>query len=87
MKEWLDKQKEIERDVLDAASQQAHEVVDQLLPQIKLAAMENDMVVKVNLELTFDFKNDETKVSCLGAVTFPVRVVEARSIKVEDEKR
>ncbi len=85
MKEWLDRQKEIEGDVLNAAAQQAYEVVDQLLPQIRLAAMENNMVVKTNLEITFDFSDEETKVSCLGAVTFPVRVVEARSIKVEDD--
>ena len=84
MKKWLDNQKEIEKDVLNAASQQAYDVVDQLLPQIRLAAMENNMVVKTNLEITFDFSDGETKVSCLGAVTFPVRVVEAKSVKVED---
>lgn len=86
MKEWLDRQKDIEGEVLEAASQQAYEVVDQLLPQIRLAAMENSMVVKANLEITFDFSDKETKVSCLGAVTFPVKVVEAQSVKVNDKE-
>lgn len=84
MKEWLDKQKEVEQEILDAASQQAYEVIDQLLPQIRLSAMEGGMKVKVNLEIAFDFTEGKTDLSSVGAVTFPVRVVEAQSIKIDE---
>jgi hypothetical protein len=81
MKEWLEDQKGIEKETLDIVCQQAVEVVDQLIPQIRLCAIESGEVVKVNLEIQFDF-GKETTLSTIGAVAWPPRIVEATSVTI-----
>lgn len=81
MKEWLEDQKGIEKETLDLVCQQTIEVVDQLIPQIRLCAIESGEAVKVNLEIEFDF-GKKTKLSTMGAVAWPPRIVEASAVQV-----
>tara|TARA_Y100001968_G_scaffold21559_1_gene16999 strand:- start:674 stop:922 length:249 start_codon:yes stop_codon:yes gene_type:complete len=71
MKDWLDRQAKIEKDVLDVVSAQVRGVVDDLLPQIRLAALENNMQSNISVDVSFDFENDTTEISCAGFVQFP----------------
>ena len=73
MKDWLEKQGSIEKDVLDAVAAQARGVADDLLPQIRLAALENEMSAVVELKINFGFENDETKIWSVGEVQFPAK--------------
>ena len=81
MKEWLEDQKGIEQETLDIVCQQTVEVVDQLIPQIRLCAIESGEAVKVNLEIEFAF-GKKTTLSTIGAVAWPPRIVEAASVTV-----
>ena len=55
MKEWLDSQKKIEKDLLKELGLQCRDIIDLLLPQIRLAALENDNQTTVDIRLEFDF--------------------------------
>ena len=71
MKKWLDKQKNQEKDMLDAVGIQVREVVEDLIPQLRLCAMENEMLSDLRLNIHFEFNEDNTEVWSEGQVYFP----------------
>ena len=75
MKDWLKKQGEIEKDLIRTCGGQTEVVIDDLLPQIRLAAIENGGVATLQMTIDFQFSEDgaETKVITQGAVTFPAK--------------
>jgi len=81
MKDWLDRQAKIEKDILDAVGAQVRGITDDLLPQIRLAALENEMTSTINVAVTFDFDDDTTEISSEGSVSFPAK--HASSAKIE----
>ena len=80
MKDWLANQKSIEKDILKAAGGQARGVVDDLLPQIRLAALENEMQATIQMEIHFDFDGDKTEIVTEGRVQFPAKHSSSASI-------
>ena len=72
MKEWLDSQKKIEKDLLKELGFQCRDIIDLLLPQIRLAALENDNKTSVTINLDFDF-NKGALVKGEGSVAFPAK--------------
>lgn len=72
MKEWLDSQKKIEKDLIKEIGFQCRDLIDLLLPQIRLAALENDNKTSVTINLSFDFAKGAT-VRGEGSVTFPAK--------------
>jgi len=82
MKDWLDRQAKIEKDVLDVVSGQVRGIVDDLLPQIRLAALENEMQSTITVDVSFDFDNDTTEVSCVGSVQFPPKHSSSATVTV-----
>ena len=71
MKEWLENQKKQEKSMLDAVSIQARQVADELVPQVRLCAMENEMCADILIKVHFEFEDDKTDIWSEGAVDFP----------------
>jgi len=73
MKDWLEHQADIEKDVLDAVGSQVRGVVDDLLPQIRLAALENQMEAVANVTIYFTFEGEKTGIHSEASVQFPAK--------------
>ena len=73
IKDWLDNQTGIEKEVLDTVAGQVRGITDDLLPQIRLAAIENEMQSVVKIEIHFDFDDDKTEIRAEGSVQFPAK--------------
>ena len=71
MKEWLEKQKSQEKNMLDAVSIQAKQITDDLVPQVRLCALENEMCADILIKVHFEFNDDKTEIWSEGAVDFP----------------
>ena len=71
MKEWLENQKKQEKSMLDAVSIQARQVADELVPQVRLCAMENEMCADILIKVHFEFDEKKTEIWSEGAVDFP----------------
>jgi hypothetical protein len=71
MKKWLDKQKDQEKHMLEAVNIQVREVVEDLIPQIRLSALENEMMSDVRLNIHFEFNEKNTEIWSEGQVYFP----------------
>jgi len=71
MKDWLEKQKLQENDVLDSVGIQARQIAEDLIPQIRLCALENENVSDVLIKVHFEFDDTKTEIWTEGAVSFP----------------
>ena len=71
MKKWVEKQKDHEKDVLDEVAIQARQVVDDLIPQVRLCALENEMQSSILIKVNFEFDDKKTEIWSEGAVDFP----------------
>ena len=72
MKDWLDSQNRIEKDLLIELGRQCRDLLDLLLPQIRLAALENDNKTSVTINLDFDLSKG-VAVKGEGSVAFPAK--------------
>ena len=82
LKDWLERQAEKEEILLDAASDQYRVLLDGLLPQVRLAALENGMEAVTEVITTFNFEEDAITVTMEGRVEFPAKVTEVDSITI-----
>ena len=57
--------------MLDAVSIQAKQIADDLVPQVRLCALENEMVADILIKVHFEFNDDKTEIWSEGAVDFP----------------
>lgn len=71
MKDWLEKQKKAEKDMLEAVSVQARQVTEDLIPQVRLCALENEMCADIVFKVHFEFNEDNSEIWSEGAVEFP----------------
>lgn len=71
MKEWLEKQKAQEKNMLDAVSIQSRQIADDLVPQVRLCALENEMCADILIKVHFEFGKEKTEIWSEGAVDFP----------------
>lgn len=67
----MEKQKAQEADMLSAVSIQAKQIADDLVPQVRLCALENEMVADILIKVHFEFGSDKTEIWSEGAVDFP----------------
>lgn len=79
MKDWLDSQTRMEKDLLIELGRQCRDILDLLLPQIRLAALENDNKTSATINLDFDMSKG-ILVKGEGSVTFPAKKA---SIEIE----
>jgi hypothetical protein len=82
LKDWLEKQAEKEEILLDAASEQFRVLLDGLLPQVRLAAIENEMEAVTEVTMTLNFEEDSITLTMEGRVQFPAKVTEVESITI-----
>ena len=78
----MEKQAEKEDILLDAASEQFRVLLDGLLPQIRPAAIENDMESITRVTFILNFEDDAIILNMEGRVEFPAKVTEVDSITV-----
>lgn len=72
MKEWLDSQNRMEKELIQELGFQCRDILDLLLPQIRLAALENNNKTSATIYLDFDFSSG-AKIRGEGSVTFPAK--------------
>ena len=82
MKDWLEKQAEKEEVLLDAASDQFRMLLDGLLPQIRLAALENNMEARAEISVAFNFEEDAITLTTEGRVEFPAKITGVDSVTI-----
>ncbi|MAT87248.1 MAG: hypothetical protein CL532_01675 [Aestuariivita sp.] len=82
MKDWLEHQAEIEKSVLTAVGSQVKGIVDDLLPQIRLAAIENNMESAVEVTIYFKFEGESTELESEGSVQFPPKKSASSVVKL-----
>ena len=82
MKDWLEKQAEKEEILLDAASEQFRVLLDGLLPQVRLAAIENNMEAVTEVVTLLNFEDDSITLTMEGRVVFPAKITEVESITI-----
>lgn len=82
MKDWLEKQVEKEEILLDTAAEQFRILLDGLLPQVRLAAIENDMESMAEVSVIFNFEDDAITLTTEGRVHFPAKVTETDSVTI-----
>ena len=83
MKNWLEKQKSQEQDVLDIVKIQSKQVVEDLIPQVRLCALENDMEANVVIKINFQFSDDNTEIWSKGHVDFPPRCTSSECFSID----
>lgn len=88
MKDWLEKQKLQENDLLDSVGIQARQIAEDLIPQIRLCALENENVSDILIKVHFEFEDDKTEIWSEGAVNFPPKqsVSELHEVLYVEEK-
>ena len=78
----MEKQVEKEEVLLDAATEQYRTLLDELLPQVRLAAIENDMEATAQVAVIFLFEEDAITLTTEGRVLFPAKVTEMDSVTI-----
>jgi hypothetical protein len=82
MSNLLDSSEKLEKPVINAVGNQAKQLVDELLPQIRLAAYENDgaSIVDMKFGLQFSEEGEECIVASEAIVKFPEKRIYAEEI-------
>ena len=83
MKNWLEKQKSQEQEVLDVVKIQSKQVVEDLIPQVRLCALENDMEAHVIIKVNFKFTDDDTEIWSQGHVDFPPKCTTSQCFSID----
>jgi hypothetical protein len=82
MSRFLESSERIEKPVLNTVGNQAKQLVDDLLPQIRLAAFENEGCSVMDIRIGFEFAEDgeNCKVCSEGIVQFPAKRAYAEEV-------
>lgn len=83
MKDWLEKQKNQEQDVLDVVKIQSKQIVEDLIPQVRLCALENDMEASVVMKVHFKFSDTNSEIWTEGHVDFPPRSTTSQCFAID----
>ena len=75
MAKFLDSSEKVEKPLLNAVGRQSQQIVDELLPQIRLASLENDGACLIDLKIGFEFAEDGESVTVAseGIVNLPAK--------------
>ena len=77
MQDWLDKQMEMEGSSLEGIEVNLKNLFDAMMPQIRLAALENGDTAEVEIGVQIQFTENGTRVVARGGVLFPAKIFEA----------
>ena len=86
MKDWLEAQKASENDMLNAVSLQAKEIAEELIPQVRLCALENEMTADIIFRVHFEFDKASTDIWSEGVVEFPAKQSVSTAFRIDAEK-
>ena len=87
MKDWLEAQKASENDMLNAVSVQAKEIAEELIPQVRLCALENEMTADIIFRVHFEFDKESTDIWSEGVVEFPAKQSVSTAFRIDAEKK
>ena len=87
MKDWLEAQKASENDMLNAVSVQAKEIAEELIPQVRLCALENEMTADIIFRVHFEFDKESTDIWSEGIVEFPAKQSVSTAFRIDAEKK
>ena len=86
MKEWLDNQRKIEDSLLNAVAIESKEIAEDLMPQVRLCALENEMASSITFRVNFEFAEDgSTDIWSEGVVDFPPKQSVSKCYRVDAE--
>lgn len=82
MSNFLNYSERLEKKILNAVGNQSKQLVDQLLPQIRLACFENNGASVIDIKFGFEFTEDGTEVTVAseGIVNFPAKRAYAEEV-------
>ena len=84
MKEWLDNQKKIENSLLNAVAIESKQIAEDLMPQVRLCALENEMASSITFRVNFEFLEDgSTDIWSEGVVDFPPKQSVSKCYRVD----
>jgi len=86
MKDWLEAQKASESDMLNAVSVQAKDIAEELIPQVRLCALENEMSATISFRVHFEFDEKNTDIWSEGIVEFPPKQSVSQCFRIEPKK-
>lgn len=85
MKEWLATQKRNENSMLNAVSVQAKDIAEELIPQVRLCALENEMSATITFRVHFEFDDKQTDIWSEGVVEFPPKQSVSACYRIDDK--
>jgi len=83
---WLEKQQFIEKDLILMTAKLSGELLDDLMPQLRLSALENSGIVSVDINLDFNLADENSAVKGEGRVHFPAKKAIASAELRESKK-
>lgn len=83
--EWLKNSAELEKPLIATCGDTVEALVDELIPQIKLAAYENEGFADIEIKINVEFKDDTFELITEGFVDFPARLIRIKAEEQEDE--
>jgi hypothetical protein len=73
--------------MLNAVAVEAKEIAEDLIPQVRLCALENEMSATIVFRVNFEFDEDgSTDIWSEGIVEFPAKQSVSKCYKVSDEQ-
>ena len=81
---WLENSVEIEKPLIKTCGETIEALVDELIPEIKLAAFEQDGEADVEVKIKIEFKENTFEIQTEGYVEFPARVIRVRAEEADE---
>lgn len=81
---WLENSVEIEKPLIKTCGETIEALVDELIPEIKLAAFEQDGEADVEVKIKIEFKENTFEIQTEGYVEFPARVIRVRAEETDE---
>mgnify|MGYP000113732329 FL=1 len=81
---WLKNSAEIEKPLIKTCGDTVAALVDELIPQIKLSAFEQEGSADVEIKINIEFKEDTFEIETQGFVEFPARMVRIKAVELDE---
>jgi hypothetical protein len=82
---WLENSVDIEKPLIKTCGETVEALIDELLPEVKLCAFEQNGEANVEVKINISFKDDTYEIETLGQVEFPARVIKVKAVEEDNE--
>lgn len=79
--DWLKNSGELEKPLIKTIGESVEALVDELIPELKLAAYENDSTANVECKINVTFVGNTFEVETIGQVEFPARIIKVNAVE------